>query len=421
MSLEPGAALSEAHLASGHLPAELTIFNAQEQGSLSPSAIQKVMSLLTPSEALAFQSFLTSLDAADFATDWNMQLDIPHEHMPPAQGREALTKATRDLMSLDADKWRHPLRTSPAASSATLGHRYPQAPNTLSFSLSPRHDRSSSEGKVLGYNQPGSSSSRNQPSASGSRPQQLSHAKPLIYDQRPSPPSCHSPTGPSGSSSSSTPGPSSVKRSPPPDVTGGSKRHRLSNASAPQPSCGEVNTQQGNRTALLSPSQKKANHIQSEQKRRANIRRGYDALCEIVPALREACQAEEERVLAQGKSRGRRRGRSKTANEDGERVDGRAGPRSENVVLSKSGFRSLLFLSTAYVRPYAASAIDYVNELLCERKALMQRLHTARNMLPADHPYLQRHPDAPQPLWERKWTGGSCKEGEDDEDEDDED
>ncbi len=45
---------------------------------------------------------------------------------------------------------------------------------------------------------------------------------------------------------------------------------------------------------LLSPSQKKANHIQSEQKRRANIRRGYEALCETVPALREAIREEEE-------------------------------------------------------------------------------------------------------------------------------
>ena len=47
------------------------------------------------------------------------------------------------------------------------------------------------------------------------------------------------------------------------------------------------------RQTLLSPSQKRANHIQSEQKRRANIRRGYEALCDVVPALREAIKAEE--------------------------------------------------------------------------------------------------------------------------------
>ena len=48
------------------------------------------------------------------------------------------------------------------------------------------------------------------------------------------------------------------------------------------------------RPSLLSPSQKRANHIQSEQKRRANIRKGYEALCEAVPALREAIKLEEE-------------------------------------------------------------------------------------------------------------------------------
>ena len=64
-------------------------------------------------------------------------------------------------------------------------------------------------------------------------------------------------------------------------------------ASAPAPGSGAAA-----KGTLLSPSQKRANHIQSEQKRRANIRRGYEALCEVVPALREAIRAEEERELA---------------------------------------------------------------------------------------------------------------------------
>lgn len=59
-------------------------------------------------------------------------------------------------------------------------------------------------------------------------------------------------------------------------------------------------TGNGQRQALLSPSQKRANHIQSEQKRRANIRRGYEALCEVVPSLREAIRAEEEGGAAAG-------------------------------------------------------------------------------------------------------------------------
>ncbi|KAH7884420.1 hypothetical protein F5I97DRAFT_1937864 [Phlebopus sp. FC_14] len=162
-----------------------------------------------------------------------------------------------------------------------------------------------------------------------------------------------------------------------------------------------MNSASQNRAALLSPSQKKANHIQSEQKRRANIRRGYDALCEIVPALREACQAEDERILANGKARGRRRGKGKAVCDDGEKVDGRAGPRSENVVLSKT--------------------IEHINDLLAEREAFLQRLHVARSALPADHPLLHPQPDAPPPLWERKWSGGETKQGDDDDDEDDED
>lgn len=96
---------------------------------------------------------------------------------------------------------------------------------------------------------------------------------------------------------------------------------------------------------LLSPSQKKANHIQSEQKRRANIRRGYEALCETVPALREAIREEEEaeRRMRAGigpgpGARKKTRGKKGKDGDEKEKVDGRAGPRSENVVLSKSRF-----------------------------------------------------------------------------------
>ena len=102
--------------------------------------------------------------------------------------------------------------------------------------------------------------------------------------------------------------------------------------------------------ALLSPSQKKANHIQSEQKRRANIRRGYDALCETVPALREAAREDEEReaearAAGDGKMSGKTVacGKSKRGKKD-DRADGRAGPRSENVVLSKSALRMYAYI-----------------------------------------------------------------------------
>ncbi|PFH47853.1 hypothetical protein AMATHDRAFT_151129, partial [Amanita thiersii Skay4041] len=154
---------------------------------------------------------------------------------------------------------------------------------------------------------------------------------------------------------------------------------------------------------LLSPSQKKANHIQSEQKRRANIRRGYEALCETVPALREAIKEEEEReaesrvrALNSKSTSGRggagskvKRNTRKKEADGGERIDGRAGPRSENIVLSKT--------------------IDYINELISERTALLARLERARYSLPHSHPALA--PPLEQPLWEREWKGGEGRLG----------
>ncbi|KAK4512545.1 uncharacterized protein ATC70_003248 [Mucor velutinosus] len=47
---------------------------------------------------------------------------------------------------------------------------------------------------------------------------------------------------------------------------------------------------------LLSEDQKKANHIASEQKRRANIRIGFDQLVEMVPAL-DSCHRSEALIL----------------------------------------------------------------------------------------------------------------------------
>lgn len=103
---------------------------------------------------------------------------------------------------------------------------------------------------------------------------------------------------------------------------------------------------------------------------------------------------EEEEAGANGKKAGRRR---KPVNDDGEKVDGRAGPKSEHVVLSKT--------------------IDYVTELLSEHDVFKQRLMVARSNLPLDHPLLKRHPDASPPLWERKWTGGEAKDGDEEDDE----
>lgn len=122
--------------------------------------------------------------------------------------------------------------------------------------------------------------------------------------------------------------------------------------------------------ALLTEAEKKANHIASEQKRRANIRKGYELLCNIIPPLREALEKEKKvgggrrggmaftgLATASGTGTGVKNeeededGKGKktkgkgNANEDGspngngndgdEKMDGRAGPRSEGIVLMK--------------------------------------------------------------------------------------
>lgn len=105
---------------------------------------------------------------------------------------------------------------------------------------------------------------------------------------------------------------------------------------------------QPNKPPLLTPEQKKANHILSEQKRRAKIRRGYDALCEVVPALRSAILAEQEATAynpVQDSPNKRKKGKGGTKSSgDG---DGRAGPKSESVVLSQS---ALVWISRRVLR-----------------------------------------------------------------------
>jgi len=145
---------------------------------------------------------------------------------------------------------------------------------------------------------------------------------------------------------------------------------------------------------LLSASQKKANHIQSEQKRRANIRRGYEALCETIPALREAIRAEEGASNGLGTGGKKRRARGRLG-EDGEKVDGRAGPRSENIVLAKT--------------------VEYIQQLLAQRQHFTERLQRARAILPPGHPALDlARPPGDVPLWEREWTGGLDAKDDDD-------
>lgn len=358
------------------------------------------MPLFTPSESYALQSFLEHIDISgalegissgeaewpaiysagseasavssslpihyhsSAASDDHRQVRIADEEVdsrfageemlvPRDSRSEQLAKAAKDLMSLDSNplKWAdsadHDLPCSPrvqqqqARHSASPVHQTRSAAHARSSSaLSQTHfasSSSSSNGRprltVTSGSHSGNGLSAYESLPSGSSVNSSDTSPPPL-----TPPSAKRPydaiQDPSSSSaSSSTYGVPHSKKARP------SSSHTQHNNN---PNVPIINT----KPTLLSTSQKKANHIQSEQKRRANIRRGYEALCDTVPALREAIRREEEehKLLAQantggsdsaGKVKKKLRARRKVA-EGPERMDGRAGPRSENIVLSKS-------------------------------------------------------------------------------------
>lgn len=147
-----------------------------------------------------------------------------------------------------------------------------------------------------------------------------------------------------------------------------------------------------------------------------------------MPALREAIQEEEALSAANdngmnktSNAAGKRKAKSAAKGKDGEeKIDGRAGPRSENVVLSKSEHSPCCRRSSYSLNFFYILAIDYINEIMDERRALLARLHRARSSLPPGHPALipSRHQPSlgnepgdgnghdMTPLWEREWKGG---------------
>lgn len=357
--------------------------------------------LLTPSESLAFQSFLTNVDTSQPPSDWASYAsqfnpnsirrgddDLSAEPLPPPPENESLAKATKDLMSLDTAGW----NDSPGSAHSDLQHqpqhlmmfRHHQEHQQplLNQPLHPQHMYSSAHESFPFLNQKGSfqHSNPSYPQQSQfSHPQHsLNLASPTSPDLFSYPPPLqqhingHLPPLTRSQSQSSVHGMNGAV--PPKRATrsSGARSMSMSNASSsttPRQRSGPSSSHQGrtsqsphpngaaassSKPALLSPSQKKANHIQSEQKRRANIRRGYEALCETVPALREAIREEEEEArlaaaqapaglaTSKGKAAGKKRAAKKKDSDEGagtsarDKIDGRAGPRSENVVLSKS-------------------------------------------------------------------------------------
>lgn len=319
------------------------------------------MSLLTPTEAVTFQTFLSSINYTESyngptPAEWMLlHHGVRHPDDPEPSYPEAprLRKATLDLMSLDVAGTNNLSSSGPWHRSPTNSkHSYPypmqadrivpsDRPSLLIENVRqiyPPHSSSNSPPSA-GVALPSSASPY--PSAtsdvlrsSGSRLPTRSSSK-RSYDTV----SLSTPAQPSAptSYSSTTQRAKRSRQSSPP-------LQRTSDPSqSPPPVQIEEGTSSSSRSQLLSASQKRANHIQSEQKRRANIRRGYEALCEAVPALKEAIRKEDEEAAAMlanagsGSSRNAvRKKKAKNTNDDGEKIDGRAGPRSENIVLQKS-------------------------------------------------------------------------------------
>ena len=341
--------------------------------------------------------------AAFSASSASMELSFPDEE------RQALTKATKDLMSLDTDgNWDNPNDTSVMNRSPVIHphfndnethqqHRYQQSYRVNSYPS--RHDsfpflhtksQQQQQSRPLYFPiQPhtvsplrtGSPDSQQCSPNSPRSPYGFSQQQQLHQAQIPQQQPQQQRHRGRETSEGTRPKRSHTlpSTSPPfarPSIDSPYKRQRLSPSECPPTSAPATTSagvsspshssssrprqRQPSKPSLLSVSQKKANHIQSEQKRRANIRRGYAALCETVPALREVIREEEEaekngavhpnttaiNVGAEAKTNnsGKKRRSKKGAVVDGkdlddrdkEKIDGRTGAMSENMVLSKS-------------------------------------------------------------------------------------
>ncbi|KAL0579306.1 hypothetical protein V5O48_002704 [Marasmius crinis-equi] len=432
--------------------------------------------LLSPSESHELHSFLSAIDYGTSndtrGTEWGPYTSegITLPAPPQGSGREALTKATKDLMSLDSSPWggspssstsmnnyqqshgpfhynsqtnhspQYDYKTSRNNSDGPiylqqpqLHHRHgPSSPTNVTFpflskqspphppllsqshsdpsnSLPTTHGQSIAPIHTMGSHQRARNNSEHQFDAIGS-PVGASSSSSFSFS------TSNNGAGAGATSSSAASSPSnseSLRAAASPESSNSSNKRPYESSYPPTNKRPRPSPTNGAglaaKSTLLSPSQKKANHIQSEQKRRANIRRGYEALCETVPALREAIRQEEEAQQAnaangaKGPAKPKRgRGKGKVDEGTGEKIDGRAGPRSENIVLGKT--------------------IEYINDLLSDREALLSRLRNAKSSLGQDHPSCTTPDSSVPPLWERQWNGGSGKDAdaEDEEDEEEE-
>jgi hypothetical protein len=264
--------------------------------------------MFNPAEHKDLAHFFSAVDQAEtFALTANEWLGIRSNGQqfqpvgsvgpPPARPNPSLTSATRSLMTFNK-----PVSVSPVNSRSNSLNNGP-IPSTSAISNNVRAWRPHEtpfDPSVHGQEE--HSLARRQSNSSSHRDHSIDAAS---QRKRPAPAAIQSEFVPS-------------------------KRPRSSSQSAPAISPVSAVAPSQSKPPLLTAQQKKANHILSEQKRRAKIRRGYDALCEVVPALKNAVLAEQE-AMDSKKKRGKQAKAAVAAADDG-----RAGPKSESIVLSQS-------------------------------------------------------------------------------------
>ncbi|KAH9815774.1 hypothetical protein DFH28DRAFT_247083 [Melampsora americana] len=128
---------------------------------------------------------------------------------------------------------------------------------------------------------------------------------------------------------------------------------------------------------LLSQEQKRANHIASEQKRRAAIRQGYDKLCLVVPSLNQSNSSWKEEEEKLGKKKRKKSLINPNQSVVVEEVENqRTGSKSEAIVLAKT--------------------VEYLKELEIERKELLMKLKKLEKYMGEEI--------CKKKVWEEKWN-----------------
>ncbi|KIM33226.1 hypothetical protein M408DRAFT_326012 [Serendipita vermifera MAFF 305830] len=366
--------------------------------------------LFNPAEHKDLAHFFTQVDQTEtFALTANEWLGIRsggQQFNPvgsvgplPSRPNSALTSATRSLMAINTPvssispssnlqntNGQDVLAQQSNSVRAWRPHEVPFDPSVHSYSSNEHEIRRRASSSSSNYHMGNTRDRSSDAAGHRKRPAPTAYVESLPSNKRPR----------SVSNSHSHPhsysDPSTIQ------LPNGSGPSSASGSSATNQQQQQQQQQQQHKPPLLTAQQKKANHILSEQKRRAKIRRGYEALCDVVPNLRSAILAEQE-AMDSKKKRGKAKGTVAAASAAGDGLDGRAGPKSESVVLTET--------------------IDHMELLAARKDELLARLAKAQSHFPPGQNVINAEASA---IWEKEWDGGTgIEDGEEDDEDDDED